>query len=254
MFGGALIAEQGIGGVEARGSGGSDQQFLDQPFKLIKSGTLKEYVYSSRVASRAELWNRITDKCNVIRKQSTVIEKSRLQFSTKNKFMPDRKRDHFCCLITLLSINAGKHSPIPAADSDGLISHPRLQQKLGSGDGRKFILSQNLSNNEPPGKSVELIEISNGPLDDSERVCQHWDSPQVDGFDKIASRQKRIQQLCHAALVFLLEFFLQLCVVDPAVLTHSQQSNIKLCMQLVHNTALLNESGLWPSERSNRND
>ncbi|KAJ8939658.1 hypothetical protein NQ318_002148 [Aromia moschata] len=49
--------------------------------------------------------------------------------------------------ITLLSVNAGKHSPIPAADSDGLISHPRLQQKLGSGEGRKFILSQNLSYN-----------------------------------------------------------------------------------------------------------
>ncbi|KAJ8949756.1 hypothetical protein NQ318_005079 [Aromia moschata] len=50
-------------------------------------------------------------------------------------------------LLTLLSVNAGKHSPIPAADSDGLISHPRLQQKLGSGEGRKFILSQNLSYN-----------------------------------------------------------------------------------------------------------
>ncbi|KAJ8933387.1 hypothetical protein NQ318_009578 [Aromia moschata] len=49
--------------------------------------------------------------------------------------------------VTLLSVNAGKHSPIPTADSDGLISHPRLQQKLGSGEGRKFILSQNLSNN-----------------------------------------------------------------------------------------------------------
>ncbi|KAJ8948745.1 hypothetical protein NQ318_017914 [Aromia moschata] len=50
-------------------------------------------------------------------------------------------------VVTLLSVKAGKHSPIPAADSDGLISHPRLQQKLGSGDGRKFILSQNLSYN-----------------------------------------------------------------------------------------------------------
>ncbi|KAJ8944849.1 hypothetical protein NQ318_012998 [Aromia moschata] len=30
---------------------------------------------------------------------------------------------------------------------DSLISHPRLQQKLGSGEGRKFILSQNLSYN-----------------------------------------------------------------------------------------------------------
>ncbi|KAJ8947825.1 hypothetical protein NQ318_009969 [Aromia moschata] len=47
----------------------------------------------------------------------------------------------------LCSVNAGKHSPIPAADSDGLISHPHLQQKLGSGEGRKFILSQNLSYN-----------------------------------------------------------------------------------------------------------
>ncbi|KAJ8937509.1 hypothetical protein NQ318_015975 [Aromia moschata] len=50
-------------------------------------------------------------------------------------------------LVTLLSVNARKHSPIPAADSDGLISHPRLQQKLGSGEGRKFILSQNISYN-----------------------------------------------------------------------------------------------------------
>ncbi|KAJ8944092.1 hypothetical protein NQ318_019430 [Aromia moschata] len=32
---------------------------------------------------------------------------------------------------------------------------------------------------EPPGKSVELIKISNGPLDDSERVCQHWDSHEL---------------------------------------------------------------------------
>ncbi|KAJ8959597.1 hypothetical protein NQ318_021782 [Aromia moschata] len=40
--------------------------------------------------------------------------------------------------ITLLSVNAGKHSPIPAADSDGLISHPRLQQKLGSGEGEEI--------------------------------------------------------------------------------------------------------------------
>ncbi|KAJ8961514.1 hypothetical protein NQ318_014764 [Aromia moschata] len=44
-------------------------------------------------------------------------------------------------------VNAGKHSPIQHADSDGLISHPRLQQELDSGEGRKFILSQNLSNN-----------------------------------------------------------------------------------------------------------
>ncbi|KAJ8946473.1 hypothetical protein NQ318_004519 [Aromia moschata] len=43
--------------------------------------------------------------------------------------------------VTLLSVNAGKHSPIPAADSDGLKSHPRFQQKLGSGEGRKFIPS-----------------------------------------------------------------------------------------------------------------
>ncbi|KAJ8934442.1 hypothetical protein NQ318_003837 [Aromia moschata] len=49
--------------------------------------------------------------------------------------------------IVTTIVNAGKHSPIPAADSDGLISHPRLQQKLGSGEGRKFILSQNLSYN-----------------------------------------------------------------------------------------------------------
>ncbi|KAJ8957425.1 hypothetical protein NQ318_004905 [Aromia moschata] len=51
------------------------------------------------------------------------------------------------CIITLLSVNAGKHSPIPAVDSDGLKSYPRprLQQKLGSGEERKFILSQNLS-------------------------------------------------------------------------------------------------------------
>ncbi|KAJ8949067.1 hypothetical protein NQ318_016969 [Aromia moschata] len=42
------------------------------------------------------------------------------------------------CQITLLSVNAGKHSPIPAADSDGLISHPRLQQKLGSGEGEEI--------------------------------------------------------------------------------------------------------------------
>ncbi|KAJ8936670.1 hypothetical protein NQ318_011937, partial [Aromia moschata] len=45
------------------------------------------------------------------------------------------------------NVNAGKHSPIQHADSDGLISHPRLQQELDSGEEMKFILSQNLSNN-----------------------------------------------------------------------------------------------------------
>ncbi|KAJ8937928.1 hypothetical protein NQ318_005535 [Aromia moschata] len=77
-------------------------------------------------------------------------------------------------LLTLLSVNAGKHSPIPAADSDGLISHPRLQQKLGSGEGRKFILSQNLSYN----MTVTLLSVNAGkhspiPAADSDGLISH---------------------------------------------------------------------------------
>ncbi|KAJ8945337.1 hypothetical protein NQ318_009732 [Aromia moschata] len=41
---------------------------------LFLWGTLKEFLYSSPVAPRAELWNRITDKCNIIRNNQRLLE------------------------------------------------------------------------------------------------------------------------------------------------------------------------------------
>ncbi|KAJ8944789.1 hypothetical protein NQ318_003657, partial [Aromia moschata] len=46
-------------------------------------GKLKEFVYFSPVASRAELWNPITDKCNVIRNNQRLLE--RVDFSFRRR-------------------------------------------------------------------------------------------------------------------------------------------------------------------------
>ena len=58
-------------------------------------GMLKDYVYSSPVASRAEVWNRITNKCNVIRNDHHLLDRVDFNFRRRINLCLRENGAHF---------------------------------------------------------------------------------------------------------------------------------------------------------------
>lgn len=58
-------------------------------------GLLKEFVYSSSIASRAELWNRITHKCTLIRNSQQLLDRVDFNFRRRINLCLRENGDHF---------------------------------------------------------------------------------------------------------------------------------------------------------------